>query len=124
MALLFSASAFITYPKYESGTATVANGGETVEILIEYGKRHEIHPGQKAMVEITGYPAGEYGRAQCEITSAGTGVVAISGKNYFTATAAVKQSPHGMTLSDGQEGTASIQTHQSSILSYLTKHGR
>lgn len=124
MALLLSAAAFVTYPKYESGTATVTNGGKVVNILIEYDKRHEIHPGQKTMVEIAGYPASEYGYARCEITSVGTEVVAISGKNYFVATATVKQLPADIALSDGQKGTANIQTHQGSILSYLTKHGR
>ena len=124
MALLLFAAAFVTYPKYESGTATVTNGGKVVNILIEYDKRHEIHPGQKTMVEIAGYPASEYGYARCEITSVGTEVVAISGKNYFVATATVKQLPADITLSDGQKGTADIQTHQGSILSYLTKHGR
>lgn len=124
MALLLSAAAFVTYPKYESGFATVTNGGIGVKILIEYGKLHEIHPGQKAMVEIARYPAGEYGFAQCEITSVGTEVVAISWKNYFAATATVKHLPAGMALSDGQKGTATIQTHQGSILSYLTKRGR
>lgn len=124
MALLLFAAAFVTYPKYESGTATVTNGGKVVNILIEYDKRHEIHPGQKTMVEIAGYPASEYGYARCEITSVGTEVVAISGKNYFVATATVKQLPADIALSDGQKGTADIQTHQGSILSYLTKHGR
>lgn len=122
MALLLSAAAFVTYPKYESGTATVTNGGKVVNILIEYDKRHEIHPGQKTMVEIAGYPAGEYGYARCEITSVGTEVVAISGKNYFVATATVKQLPADITLSDGQKGTATIQTHQGSILSHLAKY--
>lgn len=124
MALLISAAAFVTYPKYESGSATVTNDGKVMNILLEYGKRHEIHPGQKAMVEITGYPAGECGRAQCEIISVGTEVVAISGKNYFVATATVKHLPSGIKLSDGQKGTATIQTHQGSILSYLAKRGR
>ena len=122
MALLLSAAAFVTYPKYESGTATVTNGGKVVNILIEYDKRHEIYPGQKTMVEIAGYPAGEYGYARCEITSVGTEVVAISGKNYFVATATVKQLPADITLSDGQKGTATIQTHQGSILSHLAKY--
>lgn len=124
MALLISTAAFVTYPKYESGSATVTNGGMDVKILIEYDKRHEIHPGQKTMVEIAGYPAGECGRAQCEIISVGTEVVAISGKNYFVATATVKHLPSGIKLSDGQKGTATIQTHQGSILSYLAKRGR
>lgn len=124
MALLISAAAFVTYPKYESGTATVTNDGKVMNILLEYGKRHEIHTGQKAMVEIAGYPAGECGRAQCEITSVGSEVVAISGKNYFVVTATVKQLPTGMALSDGQKGTATIQAHQGSLLSYLTKQSR
>lgn len=123
MALLFSAAAFVAY-KCESGTATVTNGGNCIEILLEYDKRHEIHPGQKTMVEIAGYPASEYGYARCEITSVGTEVVAISGKKHFVATATVKQLPTDIALSDGQKGTANIQTHQGSILSYLTKHGR
>lgn len=124
MALLFSAAAFVAYPKCESGTATVTNGGNCIEILLEYGKRHKIRPKQKTMVEIDGYPANEYGRVQCEITSVGSEVVAISGKNYFVATATVKHLPANIALSDGQKGTANIQTHQGSILSYLTKHGR